>query len=644
MRTGLTVLLLLVSSEGFSQNTDENKLQDHQTAEQKIEYYLQYARDLSLKKNGNFLAKQYADSALELALEIGSKHAEMLYWNTAGIIARESGYYHDALEYHNRSLSLSKSLNETEQRPFIYNNIAYIMRHSGNHSEAVKLLLKGLELAQENKDSYAQAFLLNGLAASYLMLNDYSKALEYFNLALVAANRNDNKRSKAINYAGIGQVYYKRKQYEEAENYYSRCLEINRELSDSKGIHIALEGLGDIAYAQDQTQKALRFYFEAYEQAENNNKNKNLQAELALKLAGVYIHEKLSAEAEKFIKIALDLGNELKNNELKSKAYELTAETDAMRGHYKRAYENRLIYAAYKDSLTSSEIEKSMLSAQLKYELERSREQIDLLEKRNIAQQQRERLKLISLGIAAVLLIIVIVAVFLLRMVKQRGKVNKNLKNALRKNEMLLSEIHHRIKNNFAVVIGLLRLQKKDIDKKPGVLAIEDTINRIYTYAAVHEQAYGLKDYGKIDIGNFIKNQAIRIREQYSRPLVEIVPQLQTVYPDLSTAVSMALYSNEILNNAFQHGFSENDSGIVKIELKMKAHVLQLKISNSGKKPDKSFNINNVDSAGLHIAKLYAMQLKGHFNFERDSNTFFLEFKFSKTAAGPWETKRNRSL
>jgi two-component system, sensor histidine kinase PdtaS len=618
-----------------SVNSDfSRKLKEAGTTEKKVELYLSRARRLASKPDGYFNAGEYADTALTIARNANSKHAEMLCLNTLGTISSKNAFYDDALSYYNQALSMSIQLNETEERPFIYNNIAYIMRHSGNYAEAVKILLLGLKVAEAQDNKKAAAYLLNGLGGGYLMMNDYDKALVFYAKALVPANEMGNKRSKAMNYAGMGEAYFRKKMYAEAENYYQQSLAINKEISDTKGIAIAYQGLANFFFDQNRYSLAERNYKLALAFAEKS-KSKYYTAEIALDLAKTHLSTSKFQRAERHINKALMLAEEINSNQDKSKAYELLAVLYEKKGLYREAYSNILKHNELKDSILSHEIEKSVLSAQLKYDLERSREQIEELEKESLAQIERERIKLFAVGISALALIIIVVAVLLFRSVKQKEKTNITLKQLLKKNEILLSEMHHRIKNNFAVIIGLLRLQKKDLDKKPGIVAVEDTINRIYTYAAIHEQAYGKKDYSRINIGKFIKELAQKLREKSNRQLVEIVLQIEPVYPDLSTAISLALFSNEILSNAFEHGFGENDSGLLEIRLANNNNMAKLSISNTGKKPADDFNINTVDSAGLHIAKLYAGQLNGDFSYNADKQEFLLTFKFDRKSGGP---------
>lgn len=636
----LAVIILAAGSFASGlQAQDDDAYKEHRTVStvdpiSRVKYYLKLARHAASDEDGYFKANQYVDTAMNIMRTADSKYAEMLCMSTLGSISSRRNYYTDALSYYNRALSLSIRLDETDERPFIYNNIGYIMRHSGNYEEAVKILLRGLEIAQSSENIKAQGYILNGLAASYLMIDNYDKALQYYREALLPAEKINNKKSKAMNYAGIGEAYFLKDQYSEAENFYRQALDLNLKIQDFKGQAVAYIGLGNIYYEDQEFALAEENYLKAL-QAVKNDGSKYYMTEILLELAKITVNDRRYSQAADYIDRALLLAEEINSKEDKSKAYKLKADLYREMNRPSKALQNLLKYNKLKDSLLDYQIEKSVLSAQLKYDLERSREQIVSLEQEKSAQAQRDRFKLIAVVISAVALIIVVVAGLLFRLVKQKEKTNKTLKQLLQKNQILLSEMHHRIKNNFAVIIGLLRLQKKDIDKKTGLLATEDTINRIYTYAAIHEQAYGEKDYTKINIGKFIKELAQRIRKKTNRPLVEIVPHTQAFYPDLSTAVSMALYSNEILSNAFEHGFDENDSGLVKIDLSESKGNVRLQICNTGKKPPQGFSVNSVDSAGLHIAKLYAGQLKGSFQYNESDRAFILSFALSKKKGGP---------
>lgn len=196
------------------------------------------------------------------------------------------------------------------------------------------------------------------------------------------------------------------------------------------------------------------------------------------------------------------------------------------------------------------------------------------------------------------------------------------LNRSLHEKEALLQEVHHRVKNNLTVIIGLLQLQSSYIEDQKAKEAFLQSQSRIRSMALIHEQLYQGKNFSRIDFSGFIKG--------YSRSASQFVPgsagrgahlelDLQTVEIDITRAVPLALVLNELLINAFQHAFNDGRPGHIFVGLHQKDDHVQLFLKDNGTGLPTDFNINNQRTLGFVLIKELVKQIAGSIVIETGS-------------------------
>lgn len=198
---------------------------------------------------------------------------------------------------------------------------------------------------------------------------------------------------------------------------------------------------------------------------------------------------------------------------------------------------------------------------------------------------------------------------------------NKKISKRDEEKQLLLQEIHHRVKNNFQIVSSLLQLQTKGIkDPEALALAIEGQ-NRVKSMALIHEKLYQ-NDNLAFEIEGYVKSLINDINKVYQSTLVEVVIKIpETLILDIDTAIPLGLILNELITNAFKYAFC--DSGVNKLVItcdKQKGNNL-LTVSDNGQKSVSL--LNKSKSIGLKLVKSLAKQLHGHLDYEYDKGSVF---------------------
>ncbi len=213
---------------------------------------------------------------------------------------------------------------------------------------------------------------------------------------------------------------------------------------------------------------------------------------------------------------------------------------------------------------------------------------------------------------------------------KTRKETMKKLEEANEQKQTLIREIHHRVKNNLFTVISLLEIQKSKSNQEELKKSLQLSINRIHSMALIHKEIYGLDSYTKIELSRYLKHLIGSLKES-TIPLdqkIEIQYNLTEQALNLDRIIPVALVVNELVTNAFTHGFSGLEEGILKVELKTENDRIKLVIANNGHRLPDDFKLETASSMGMNIVKnLVKHQLRGSIEYTEDNwITFELEF------------------
>ncbi len=216
--------------------------------------------------------------------------------------------------------------------------------------------------------------------------------------------------------------------------------------------------------------------------------------------------------------------------------------------------------------------------------------------------------------------------------ITERIKVEEKIRSSLEEKEVLLKEIHHRVKNNLQVISSLLSLQAYHI-KDPALIRIfRESHNRIRAMALVHENLYRTKDLARIDFRDYIKNLVGNLYKFYgTRPhRVELIQNVSNVNLGVDVAVPCGLIVNELVSNALKYAFPDTFKGKGKIFLNLDRYSqdeYRFTVSDNGIGLPDDFDINNIDSLGLKLVKILTRnQLQGRLECKNNPGASFCIF------------------
>jgi len=186
------------------------------------------------------------------------------------------------------------------------------------------------------------------------------------------------------------------------------------------------------------------------------------------------------------------------------------------------------------------------------------------------------------------------------------------IKASLKENQMMLREIHHRVKNNLQIVSSLLKLQSVNTHDSQAAEHLRISMNRVKTMAMIHEKLYGSKELSHIEFGGYIKELANHIFTSYGvePDTVKLIVNARDVYLDINTAVPCGLLINEIVSNSLKHAFPDRSKGIIEIDLNLdEENNYNLCLSDNGIGLPEGINVETSESLGLKLINTLSRQL-----------------------------------
>ncbi len=299
--------------------------------------------------------------------------------------------------------------------------------------------------------------------------------------------------------------------------------------------------------------------------------------------------------------------------------YQLLADVNLNEGKYKDAAKYYKEYISLKDSIEKYENTQMIISQEVFSLIKKSKEDLKskelLIIEKNLEQQKTQQfLTILLLGIIAIVFLILYLLERNINIKKREVElefVNKKIEKSLKEKELLLKEIHHRVKNNLQIISSMINLQFDKISDPKTIELFEDTKNRINAIAQTHSLLYTNKNLAFININDFIESLVANIKGTYLSSSIKVHRNYNSIEMQINidTAVPLGLIVNEIITNAMKHAFKNYGEGIVSVNLKNENSKIVLVISDNGKGFSPEFDYKHNNSLGLNLIHLLTEQI-----------------------------------
>lgn len=218
------------------------------------------------------------------------------------------------------------------------------------------------------------------------------------------------------------------------------------------------------------------------------------------------------------------------------------------------------------------------------------------------------------------------------RDISEQKKYEAKLTDSLKEKDILLREIHHRVKNNLAVVSGMLQLQAFEEKNKDVQYKLNDSVFRIQTMATIHEILYQSGSFSHLQFSDVVEELVKKISSvSCGEQSIEVNITKETIKLNINQAIPTSLILNEILTNIYKHAFVDREGGRIDIEIGEKSGELTIKVEDNGvgiKSKERKEK-----SLGLHVVEILTEQLEGEQKLYDTGNGTSFELTFNKSDA-----------
>lgn len=209
--------------------------------------------------------------------------------------------------------------------------------------------------------------------------------------------------------------------------------------------------------------------------------------------------------------------------------------------------------------------------------------------------------------------------------ITERKKAEQRVENDLKEKELLLKEIHHRVKNNLQIICSLLNLQSHKVRDEEAKTAFQYCKNRIYSMALVHEHLYRSQDFSNIQMKSYVEQLIHEMERAYHvASRIRIHHRVEAMTLGIDKAIPCGLILNELITNAMKHAFPDALEGWIRIELKKQGSGHAIHVQDNGVGLPDNFDLGSTRSLGLHMVEVLIKQLNGKLDLTRSPGTDFL--------------------
>ncbi len=444
--------------------------------------------------------------------------------------------------------------------------------------KALSYSFKAIDYLKAVNDNAGLMAAYNNQAITYRDLNELEKAHEDYLIGLEIAKKNniENTYTGILN-ANLGQYYMDKNQPDKAILQLNKALVIHEKLNNQSAIEHAYRNLSYAFREKKEYQKAV---------------------ELAQK--------------------SVDISKTLNDPHRAFNSYEALylAQKDA--GMFKEALASLEINKDLEDSTVRAEKTKGVAEIETKYETEKKEILIQKLDEKN----QLQRRQLIGFVVGLVLLLGLSVTLY-----NQNQTVKASRQQISEQSDQLklmMKELHHRVKNNLAIVSSLLKIQSSKIEDEKAVKAVRQGQQRVEAMSLIHQRLYQTDKVTNINIKEYINDLAESLMSAYGYKSDEfdLKINVEKEQLDVDLAIPMGLIINELLTNSFKYAYENVERPFLKIDLKM-GKGLMLEVQDNGPGIDMERWQKAKDSFGKKLIAGLTKQIGGTFQLENQNGSYF---------------------
>lgn len=572
--------------------------------------------------------------------------------------------------------------------------LARTQYHRGNYRLAVNNFVEALQLARKLNNKVYEAEALENLGLLYNSFQGFNEGTAYYIRAYkIKLNINDEKGAARVAQI-LGETYYRKRMFDSALYYSDLTGAMASKKGMATEAYMA-ELNKAMSFIRLKNWPEAEKILNRLETQVYNNQDENRRLRYEICWGNYHLSRGNTEKGLAFYNKAKKIADENSFPEMNALVYRNMAESYYERNDLKEAYEHFTRYNNYitqmysgrnlanlgslenimnastskdeakllamENGLKQSELERERLMRQnLEMEnaltdslLAKEKGLSDALQRENVfrenelkketvlkaaldrenklAAQQLRREKTIKYGLMMGSFLLLLLGGVILYQYRKQKKKNSIIQKQSDDLQVLMKEIHHRVKNNLQVVSSLLDLQSHTITDSQASAAVKEGKNRVQSMALIHQNLYTEGNIKGIRVKEYITNllQALCHSYNITTEKVDIVARIDDLNLDVDTMIPLGLVLNELVSNAFKYAFNDRQKGSLDILLQEKDEKLFLKVSDNGVGFPADVDLKSARSFGLKMIKAFAQKLKAKLEVY-NNNGAVVEMQISK--------------
>lgn len=545
-------------------------------------------------------------------------HESLANWHAYnGIFSQDSVVYHSE-----KVLDYYISVNDQKKIADTYRTLSIDYMNTRQLAKAQEVLFKSIELYENQNNEAGLGKAYRSLGVLYQVMEDFKKSITYTNQAIPLLEKTNNYSAIAIAQFNLIIGYGELGEFDKAYQAANYCLEIVRtKVPEEIFIPVRVYSYrGEVYLKAKDYNNALKDYMAAWDLCKVHV-GEDRCASYRTEIGQIYLLQANYKEALKHLLAGVNAYESKGQNNIIQPYLDLAACYKQL-GDYKNAllFQNKA--NANTEKMLEDKIDNVESEMAIKYETAKKDEAI--VSQAALIDQKSKTQTLIT-GITSLLFVFLISILYFFNRNKKATKIIR-AKNS--ENELLLKEIHHRVKNNLELVKSLIALQSDQIEDSATKDAMIASQNRVQSMGIIHQKLYQGDNLGSVEMKDYFINLSEGILDTFNaEEQVKIECAMDNLDLDVDTAVPIGLIVNELLTNALKYAFPKNEPGIIHISLeKTTDNYLKLKVNDNG--VGKTKNIAHHGTGfGSQLVKLLTQQLNGKMKERIDKGTH-VEFDF----------------
>ncbi|MFC0262119.1 tetratricopeptide repeat-containing sensor histidine kinase [Fontibacter flavus] len=611
------------------------------------------------------------------------KHAAGMAMNI-GVMQEKMGYYDSAVINYKEALPIFESVNDINSLASVYENIGlahyrksenllmlnylnktdsllqtvleendprwvglYINKHLAflrlnRQEEALDILLKGLKIAEVNQDNAGIRKIYSRLAELHESNGEKEKQYNALMISKSYLKESQNKFDIANMDQALGRYHLQEDHYDSAMYYAQKSYEmfLSNGLTEDVGTSLSL--MGNIEFKKENYPKALQYYQKALESLRTEQTQS--YAGFLFNIGYTYLKVGDFSQALGFMEKSLEIRKQINHHSGLRDSYQGLAEVYESRGDFRKAFDYLTLFHAFKDSISNEARGQLLAEIETRYETEKKDQAIAVLEQQNEIQSLRAQTQQIQiyLSLGGLVLLVGLTGLFFRQSsIRKRNNIlleakNKEIAKQNAERELLLKEIHHRVKNNLQIISSLLSMQTRSLKDDKAKDAMKESQSRVKTMALIHEKLYQYENLAKINMKEYMQQLSDFLTQTYrSEKQIHVNIDAEDINLDMDMAIPLGLITNELLSNSLKYAFQDKEGGEIYITFtEPEPGIYKLLVRDSGKGLDDNLDIENTKSLGLKLVRTLTRQINGNLKISSNPGaTFEIDFSEQSLAA-----------